>query len=98
MAKMKIKELADELGADSKEIIKFLNDNGFEAKSSTKGIEDEQINLVKNKFGKKTAEPAEKPEKRKKNLQNRRQNLRRLSLKLSLKKKKLRKRRRFLLL
>ena len=51
MAKMKIKELAEELGVDSKEVIKFLNDNGFEAKSSTKGIEDEQINLVKGKFG-----------------------------------------------
>ncbi len=61
MAKMKIKELAEELGVDSKEVIKFLNDNGFEAKSSTKGIEDEQINLVKGKFGassKKEEKPA----------------------------------------
>ena len=59
MAKMKIKELAEELGVDSKEVIKFLNDNGFEAKSSTKGIEDEQINLVKGKFG----APSKKEEK-----------------------------------
>ena len=62
MAKMKIKELAEELGVDSKDVIKFLNDNGFEAKSSTKGIEDEQINLVKGKFAaasKKEEKPAE---------------------------------------
>ena len=60
MAKMKIKELADEIGVNSKDVIQFLNENGFEAKSSTKGIEDEQIDLVRSKFAKKDSN-AEKP-------------------------------------
>ncbi len=60
MAKLKIKELAEQLGVDSKEIIKFLNDNGVEAKSSTKGLEDDQIDLVKGKFGKKPEKKEEK--------------------------------------
>ncbi len=60
MAKMKIKELADEIGVNSKDVIQFLNENGFEAKSSTKGIEDEQINLVRSKFAKKEEKPKKK--------------------------------------
>jgi translation initiation factor IF-2 len=60
MAKMKIKELADEIGVNSKDVIQFLNENGFEAKSSTKGIEDEQIELVRSKFAKKDSNE-EKP-------------------------------------
>nr|MCR4673891.1 translation initiation factor IF-2 [Lachnospiraceae bacterium] len=50
MAKLKIKELADEIGVNSKDIIQFFNDKGFEVKSSTKGLEDDQINLVRNQF------------------------------------------------
>ncbi|MCR5396546.1 MAG: translation initiation factor IF-2 [Lachnospiraceae bacterium] len=60
MAKMKIKELADEIGVNSKDVIQFLNENGFEAKSSTKGIEDEQIDLVRAKFAKKEEKPKKK--------------------------------------
>ena len=60
MAKMKIKELADEIGVNSKDVIQFLNENGFEAKSSTKGIEDEQIAMVRSKFAKKEEKPKKK--------------------------------------
>ncbi|MCR5545226.1 MAG: translation initiation factor IF-2 [Lachnospiraceae bacterium] len=59
MAKLKIKELADEIGINSKDIIQFLNDNGIEAKSSTKGLEDEQIEMVRNKFSSASSNKAE---------------------------------------
>lgn len=65
MAKMKIKELADEIGVNSKDIIQFLNDKGFEAKSSSKGLEDEQISLIRNNFsGKAVSKDTPKEEKK----------------------------------
>ena len=57
MAKMKISELATEINVDKNEIVAFLNNNGFECKSATKTIEDEQINAVKAKFAPPKAEP-----------------------------------------
>ncbi len=53
MAKMKISELATEINVDKNEIVAFLQSTGFECKSATKTIEDEQINAVKDKFVKK---------------------------------------------
>ncbi len=55
MAKTKISELVKEYGADGKEVIAFLNENGIEAKSVTKAIDDDAIALVAAKFGKKAA-------------------------------------------
>jgi len=57
MAKMKISELATEINVDKNEIVAFLNGNGFECKSATKTIEDEQINAVKAKFAPKAEPP-----------------------------------------
>ena len=52
MAKMKISELATEINVDKNEIVSFLQSTGFDCKSATKSIEDEQINSIKAHFGK----------------------------------------------
>ncbi len=51
MAKMKVHELAKELGRQSKELIAFLQDKGYEVKVAQSSIEDEAIALVRRQFG-----------------------------------------------
>ncbi len=72
MAKMKVHELAKELERQSKELIAFLQDKGYEVKVAQSSIEDEAIALVRKHFGgaaqtggtaEKTAAPAPKAEK-----------------------------------
>ena len=58
MAKMKISELATEINVDKNEIVAYLQETGFECKSATKSIEDEQINDIKAHFSKSAAKPA----------------------------------------
>ncbi len=72
MAKMKVHELAKELDRQSKELIAFLQDKGYEVKVAQSSIEDEAIELVRRHFGgtaraesKPTAKPAAKPESQK---------------------------------
>ena len=70
MSKMKIYELAKELGKSSKELLEFLGEKNIEVKSHMSSIEDKEIALVKKAFGGKTesakadkqAEAASKPE------------------------------------
>ena len=50
MAKMKIHELAKELGVDNNEIVSFLQSKGSEVKSYRNSIEDKDIDLVRGKF------------------------------------------------
>ena len=52
MAKMKVHELAKELGIQSKEIIGLLQDKGYEIKAAASGLEEEHINIVKGAFAK----------------------------------------------
>ena len=52
MAKMKVHELAKELDRQSKELIAFLQDKGYEVKVAQSSIEDEAIALVRKQFGK----------------------------------------------
>ncbi len=61
MAKMKVHELAKELGIQSKEIVALLQEKGFEIKAAASGIEDEHIAIVKAKYVK--AAPAAEPKK-----------------------------------
>lgn len=51
MAKMKVHELAKELEKQSKELIAFLQDKGYEVKAAQSSIEDEAIELVRKEFG-----------------------------------------------
>ncbi len=63
MAKMKVHELAKELEKQSKELIAFLQDKGYEVKAAQSSIEDEAIELVRKEFESGTAKAGEsKPE------------------------------------
>ena len=51
MAKMKVSEMAKALNITSKELISFLNMNGFEeVKSANKYVEDDAIALIMKSF------------------------------------------------
>lgn len=63
MAKMKVHELAKELEKQSKELIAFLQDKGYEVKAAQSSIEDEAIELVRRQFGGKDAVKAESGQK-----------------------------------
>ena len=52
MSKIKIAELASELGVESKELVTYLQDQGVEAaKRSTSSIEDDDAEKVRKHFG-----------------------------------------------
>ncbi|MDE7282975.1 MAG: translation initiation factor IF-2 [Lachnospiraceae bacterium] len=63
MAKMRVHELAKELDKQSKDIIAFLQDKGYEIKAAQSSIEEDAIDLVRQKFGKEKVENAPKKEK-----------------------------------
>ena len=52
MAKMKVHELAKELEIQSKDVLAFLQEKGFEVKAAQSSVEDDQIALVKGHFEK----------------------------------------------
>ena len=62
MAKMRVHELAKELGIENKQIIEFLSTTEHAVKSHSSSVEDEVQAMVRKKFGKgesaKAAEPA----------------------------------------
>ena len=62
MAKMKVHELAKELEIQSKDVLAFLQEKGFEVKAAQSSVEDDQIALVKGHFGKGEPKKAEKEE------------------------------------
>lgn len=51
MAKTKISELEKTYGADRKEIIAFLNENGVDAKTANSSVDDDAVKLVAGHFG-----------------------------------------------
>ncbi|MCM1244930.1 MAG: translation initiation factor IF-2 [Roseburia sp.] len=68
MAKMKIFEIARSLQSTNKEIksgdlVKLLNDNGFDVKGANSNIEDDAIAFLLKTFNNKAAQPAKKAEK-----------------------------------
>ena len=60
MAKIKVHELAKELGKESKDIIAFLGSNGIEAKAMS-GVEDDMADKIRKNFSKSEAPKAKKP-------------------------------------
>ena len=52
MAKIRIFELAKELGIESKELIGFLNDNKIEVKNHMSALEDDTVGKVRRHFTK----------------------------------------------
>ena len=61
MAKIKVHEIAKELGKQSKEIISFLQDKGIEAKAAQSSLEEEAAALVRKAFGKREEMKEEAP-------------------------------------
>ena len=64
MAKIKVHELAKELGKESKDIIAFLEANGIEAKPQS-GVEDDMASKVRSKFGSQASKEEKKAEPKK---------------------------------
>jgi len=61
MAKIKVHELAKELGKESKDVIAFLSSNGIEAKAMS-GVEDDMAEKVRKNFSKSEAPKPKKTE------------------------------------
>ncbi|MCD7982398.1 MAG: translation initiation factor IF-2 [Clostridiales bacterium] len=59
MAKMRVYDLAKELGISNKEIIDFLSGQNIEIKSHSSSLDESAVSLVRNKFGKKDSASAE---------------------------------------
>ena len=51
MSKMRVYELAKELGKSSKELLEFLGEKNIEAKTSSSSIGEQEVALVKKIFG-----------------------------------------------
>jgi translation initiation factor IF-2 len=62
MAKMRVHELAKELGIESKTIIEYLGNNGHAVKTSSNSVDEDVQNLVRKQFGKGAALKNTKPE------------------------------------
>ncbi len=62
MAKIRIHELAKELGIASKEILTWLNDHKIEAQTHMSALGEEEVEKVKKAFGKEISKQEEKPE------------------------------------
>ena len=60
MAKIKVHELAKELGKQSKDVLSFLQEKGIEAKAAQSSVDEEAAQLVRKVFGK--GEPEKKSE------------------------------------
>jgi len=61
MAKIKVHELAKELGRQSKEVIAFLQNKGIEVKAAQSSVEDEAASMVLREMGGKEAGAAPGP-------------------------------------
>ncbi|MDD6667663.1 MAG: translation initiation factor IF-2 [Lachnospiraceae bacterium] len=60
MAKMRVHELAKELGASSRDVLEYLNSTGLELKTVSSGVDEESVRKAEAHFGKagaKTSEP-----------------------------------------
>ena len=51
MAKMRVSELAKELEIQSKDIISYLGEYGFEIKSHSSNLDERQISMIRGRFG-----------------------------------------------
>ena len=62
MARIRIHELAKKLGRENKEILNYLTEKGVNVKSPMNSLEEEQVAMVEDKFGKKETKPEGKTE------------------------------------
>ena len=70
MSKIKVYELAKELGVSNKEIVDFLRSKNIEVKTHMSSVEDADADVVRNTFskGEKTADKPEAEAPKKKNI------------------------------
>ncbi len=52
MSKIRVREIAKELGKNNKEIMEVLEANGVEGKTAASNLDEEHVNLIKNHFAK----------------------------------------------
>ena len=62
MARIRIHELAKKLGKENKEILNYLTEKGIQVKSPMNSLEEEQVAMIEDKFGKKETKPEGKAE------------------------------------
>ena len=62
MERIRIQELAKKLGKENKEILNYLTEKGIQVKSPMNSLEEEQVAMVEDKFGKKETKPEGKAE------------------------------------
>ena len=62
MERIRIYELAKKLGKENKEILNYLTEKGIQVKSPMNSLEEEQVAMVEDKFGKKETKPEGKAE------------------------------------
>ena len=75
MSKIRVREIAKELGKNNKEIMEVLEANGVEGKTAASNLDEEHINLIKNHFSKEDSSKKEnKGNRDNKNGQNRSNN------------------------
>lgn len=60
MARIRIHELAKKLGKENKEILNYLTEKGIQVKSPMNSLEEEQVAMVEDKFGKERDEAGRK--------------------------------------
>ena len=52
MSKIRVREIAKELGKNNKEIMEVLEANGVEGKTAASNLDEEHVKLIKNHFAK----------------------------------------------
>ena len=62
MERIRIHELAKKLGKENKEILNYLTEKGIQVKSPMNSLEEEQVAMVEDKFGKKETKTEGKAE------------------------------------
>lgn len=57
MSKMRVYELAQEMGRQNKEVMEFLKSKGVDVKSHMSNVEEEYVHMTKEKMGNNSEEP-----------------------------------------
>ena len=60
MAKIKVHELAKELGVDRKTVVSYLREKGYDSMTAVTMVPEQEVANIRSRFG--TAKPEAKPE------------------------------------
>ena len=59
MAKIRVHQLAEELGKDKRELVEYLIGKGYSQITAVSNVPEHEVELLRQQYGKKPAEPAE---------------------------------------